>query len=211
MVNWFVVSFVYYGLVVNTEHLSGDIFLNFFFGALVEIPAYTACMVLLDRVGRRKLYIAFIITGGICGIMTIFPFMYASDGLQWTTTALAILSRLCITGNYGIIYLHTCELYPTCVRNGALGYLTTFATLGGITTPYIMMIRHLADEKLGDSLPLLTMGFACILAGFLYVFLPETNKRRMEDNFDDVRKEKFKSIRRQRDQLEAQFASNPST
>lgn len=57
------------------------------------------------------------------------------------------------------------------------------------------MQRHLADGKLGDSLPLLTMGFACILAGVLYVFLPETNKRRMEDNFDDVHEEKFKSIR----------------
>lgn len=77
-------SFVYYGLVINTENLSGNMFLNFFFGALVEIPAYFTCIFLLDRIGRKKLYIAFMVIGGICGICTIFPFMYASDGKKNT-------------------------------------------------------------------------------------------------------------------------------
>lgn len=76
----FAVSFVYYALVINTENLSGNIFLNFFFGALVEIPAFVLCIFLLNRVGRKKLFIAFIVTGGICGIVTIFPFIYAPDG-----------------------------------------------------------------------------------------------------------------------------------
>ena len=66
--------------MLNTEHLSGNIFLNFFFGALVEIPAYIICILLLNRVGRKKMNIAFLITGGICDILTIFPTMYASDG-----------------------------------------------------------------------------------------------------------------------------------
>ncbi|CAE1142017.1 SLC22A4_5 [Acanthosepion pharaonis] len=144
MFNWFVVSFAYYGMVLHTEHLSGNIFLNFLFGALVEIPAYLMCVVLLDRIGRKKLYIAFMAIGGICGIMIIFSLMYTPGDFQRNKTSLALLSRLCITGSYGIIYLHTCELYPTCVRNGALGYLSTFATLGGTISPYIIMTRTLA-------------------------------------------------------------------
>ncbi|CAE1142061.1 SLC22A4_5 [Acanthosepion pharaonis] len=186
MFNWFVVSFVYYGMVLHTGHLSGNIFLNFFFGALVEIPAYLMCIFLLDCLGRKKLYIAFMVIGGISGIATIFSLMYTSDDFKWNITTLALLSRLCITGTYVIIYLHTCELYPTCVRNGALGYLSTFATLGGTTSPYIIMTRTFATGSLGDSLPLLSMGFACILAGASYVFLPETNNRPIADNFDDV-------------------------
>ena len=75
-------SFVYFGLMLNTEHLSGNIFLNFFFGALVEIPAYIICILLLNRVGRKKLYIAFMTTGGICDFLTIFPTIYASEGKQ---------------------------------------------------------------------------------------------------------------------------------
>lgn len=67
-------------MVLHTEHLSGNIFLNFFFGAIVEIPAYLTCVVLLDRIGRKKLYIAFMAIGGICGIMIIFSLMYTPDG-----------------------------------------------------------------------------------------------------------------------------------
>ncbi|CAE1142065.1 SLC22A4_5 [Acanthosepion pharaonis] len=210
--NWCVSSFTYYGLLLNTEHLSGNIFLNFFFGALVEIPAYILCMVLLNRVGRKKLYIAFMVIGGILGAMTIFPRMYASEDLQWIATTLAILSRLCITGEFGIIYLHTCELYPTCVRNGALGAMSTFARVGGVIAPYLILMRSVADGKLGDSLPLLIMGIICILAGVTYLFLPETNNKHMEDTFDGISKENVLSIREEDEyQLEAKAALNTPT
>lgn len=75
---------------------------------------------------------------GICFQFLNLIFLFNSD-LIWTTTALAILSKLFITGTFGVIYLHTCELYPTCVRNSALGSLATFAKVGGFLSPYIMM------------------------------------------------------------------------
>ena len=77
--------FEYYALVLNTEHLSGDIFLNFFFGASVELPGFIICLALLNRVGRKKMYIVFMVTGGIFGILTIFPKMYASEGKKKKT------------------------------------------------------------------------------------------------------------------------------
>ncbi|CAE1310966.1 SLC22A4_5 [Acanthosepion pharaonis] len=212
MFNWFVVSFVYFGLLINTENLSGNIFLNFFFGGLVEVPALLSCIFLLGRFGRKKLYIAFIVTGGICAIITIFPLMYAEEDLQWTTTLLATLSRLCISGNFAIIYLHTCELYPTCVRNGALGCLSAFETLGGVISPYIVNLRTLASGKVGRSLPLLTMGISCILVGASYFFLPETNNRPIQDNFDDVCRQRSNAIREKEEyHIEAQAALNHST
>ncbi|CAE1142070.1 SLC22A4_5 [Acanthosepion pharaonis] len=209
--NWCAVSFAYFGLVLNTEHLSGNIFLNFFFGALVEVPAYLTCIFLLDRFGRKKLYIAFMFIGGICGILTLFPFIYAEDDLQWTTTLLATISKLCVTGSFAIVFLHTCELYPTCVRNGALGALSTFARFGGVIAPYIMMMRALAAGRFGDSLPLLTMGIVCILAGVSYFFLPETCNRLMNDTFDDLSRRNTGSIREKDEyQLEAKTALNRS-
>lgn len=48
---------------------------------------------------------------------------------------------------------------------------------------------------MGDSLPLLTTGIICILAGVSYLFLPETNNKHMEDTFDGIFKENFLSIR----------------
>lgn len=60
---------------------------------------------------------------------------------------MATLSKLCVTGTFGIVYLHTCELYPTCVRNGALGAMSTFARVGGVIAPYVMMLVRIIKKK----------------------------------------------------------------
>lgn len=67
---------VYYGLSLNSGNLAGDFYLNFFLTGLVEFPAYTLCLVLLDRVGRKKLHCACMVLGGLACISTIFTVLY---------------------------------------------------------------------------------------------------------------------------------------
>jgi len=74
-----VVSMGYYGLSLNTGNLSGDFYLNFFLSGLVEFPAYTLCLVLLDRTGRKKLHVFTMVGGGIACICTIFTMLYADE------------------------------------------------------------------------------------------------------------------------------------
>ena len=71
-----VVSMVYYGLSLNSGNLAGDFYLNIFLSGVVEFPAYTLCLVLLDRVGRKKLHATCMIMGGLACISTIFPVLY---------------------------------------------------------------------------------------------------------------------------------------
>ena len=74
-----VVSMGYYGLSLNTGNLSGDFYLNFFLSGLVEFPAYTLCLVFLDRIGRKKLHVFTMVGGGIACISTIFTVLYADE------------------------------------------------------------------------------------------------------------------------------------
>ena len=67
---------VYYGLSLNSGNLAGDFYLNFFLTGLVEFPAYTLCLVLLDRTGRKKLHCACMVLGGLACICTIFTVLY---------------------------------------------------------------------------------------------------------------------------------------
>jgi len=75
----FVVSMAYYGLSLNVDNLAGDFYLNFFLTGLVDFPAYTLCILLMDRVGRKKLYLVTMVIGGIALICTIFTTLYASE------------------------------------------------------------------------------------------------------------------------------------
>ena len=75
-----VVSMVYYGLSLNTGNLGGNFYLNFTLSGLVEFPAYTLCLLLLDRVGRKWLHCVVMVVGGVACISTVFTTIYGGGG-----------------------------------------------------------------------------------------------------------------------------------
>ncbi|CAI9729340.1 Hypothetical predicted protein [Octopus vulgaris] len=103
-------------------------------------------------------------------------------------TASSILGRLFISAAFGIVYLYSLELYPTCIRNGALGTLSTFARIGGALAPYTLNVSDLVPGKVGRIIPMVLMGALSIIAGLLSLLLPETDNRKMMDNFSDLTK-----------------------
>lgn len=46
--------------------------MNFLLAALVELPSLTVVMLLIDRVGRRRLFMAFMVLAGVACISTAF-------------------------------------------------------------------------------------------------------------------------------------------
>ncbi|CAI9729390.1 Hypothetical predicted protein [Octopus vulgaris] len=87
-----------------------------------------------------------VLTGVVC-ITGIFPVLYGTKAHRWMLTASSILGRLFITATFAIVYLYTLELYPTCIRNGALGALATCARVGGALAPYILNFSDLVSGK----------------------------------------------------------------
>lgn len=51
-----------------------------------------------------------------------------------------MLGRYGITSVYAVMTLHTAEMFPTEIRNSALGISSTCAHVGGIAAPYIVDI-----------------------------------------------------------------------
>ncbi|CAE1310972.1 SLC22A15 [Acanthosepion pharaonis] len=190
MFAWATVIFVYYGLTLNVGVLAGNVYLNLFLNSLIEIPAILFSVFFVDRFGRRKLTLFFMLTGGITGMLTLFPYLYASKDQFWTITALTTFSRMCISGALSVINLYTCELYPTCIRNSSIGFFGAVSRFGGVFSPYIMNISTLVPGRLGKSLPLMMMGITCLVSGILIMFLPETTNKPMQDTLDEVMKSK---------------------
>ncbi|XP_036361966.1 organic cation transporter protein-like [Octopus sinensis] len=187
MLNWATVSMVYYGLTLNVGKLYGNLYMNFFLNAIVEFPAYTLCILLLNRVGRKKLHTSQMVLTGVTCIAGIFPVLYGTKEIL-QSLVLSILGRLFITAAFGIVILYSLELYPTCIRNGALGSLAICARVGGALAPYTLNFSDLVSGKLGRIMPMVLMGALSIIAGLLSLLLPETNNRKMMDNFNDLTK-----------------------
>jgi hypothetical protein len=69
----FTCSLIYYALSLNTGALYGNIYVNTFFSAAVEVPAYIVCMVMMESriFGRRRTGSLALVIGGFVSFACI--------------------------------------------------------------------------------------------------------------------------------------------
>ncbi|XP_048240049.1 organic cation transporter protein-like [Haliotis rufescens] len=185
--NWFVASVVYYGLGLNVQNLSGDIYVNFTIANIVELASYIMCVTLLNRLGRKFLQCGCMLLGGIACVTTMFPVIYGNSSLDWVTVALSMVGKFGASGAFAIVFVYTAELFPTVVRNSGVGVSSFFARIGGMVSPYIADLGVLVGGDLKVALPLIVFGGLSIVAGLLTLFLPETLKRRLPETIEDAK------------------------
>ena len=85
-------------------------------------------------------------------------------------TIFALVGKFGATATFGLVYLYTAELYPTAMRNTAIGCCSTVARVGGVLALLMKALRIV-----WSPLPLLITGVIGCLAGVLALFGPETS------------------------------------
>lgn len=131
--NWFANETVYLGLSYYGPELGDNAHWSFFFAALVEIPSYILCWVIMDRWGRRwPLCLLMILSGISCIVTVMLP-----EEAKLDTLILFLLSKSMISASFLIIYPFAGELYPTQVRGVGIGTSSYIGGLGLIGIPFI--------------------------------------------------------------------------
>lgn len=175
--HWMVNAFMYYGLSYNTNDLGGDPFLNFFIAGALEVPSYLVVFYAISRYGRRIVYMICMLVGGTaCAAIIAVP-----ESIPYLATAFAMVGKFCITGTFGILYLYTSELFPTVVRNVAIGSCSTCARIGSIIAPFVRELGKATHLSVPNSI------YAClaISSGLLALLLPETNNKKIADTLEE--------------------------
>ncbi|CAL8116231.1 unnamed protein product [Orchesella dallaii] len=172
--NWFANSLVYYGLSFNTGTLPGNPFFIFFLNGLAELPGYAIVIGLVDKTGRRSLSSLLLFVGGFSCVVIA----YMSKGALVTT--IAMIAKIAVSGSFAIIYNYTAELFPTVVRNSAVGLSSIAARTSGMLTPQIILL-----DSIGKELPSVIFGVVAMLAAFFALFLPETLNKEMPQTLED--------------------------
>ncbi|XP_042021019.1 organic cation/carnitine transporter 4-like [Salvia splendens] len=169
-VNFFC-SVVYYGLSLNVVNLGTNLYLNAFLNAVAEMPAFFLTAVLLDRYGRKSLSIG---TQWFSGAFCLLGGLMKGYGV-WKTVRMVcgILGIFGMAGTYNLLFIYTVELFPTVVRNAALGCATQAAQMGAILAPFVAVM--------GERVPFLVFGACGLAGGTLTFLLPETLNRPLYD------------------------------
>ncbi|EOY12684.1 hypothetical protein QUC31_001939 [Theobroma cacao] len=167
----FTCSVVYYGLSLNVVNLETNLYLNVLLNAVAEMPAFTITALMLDKFGRKPLAI------GTQWFSAIFCFMGSLVGNvgMWKVIRMfcGILGIFGMAGTYNLLFIYTAELFPTVVRNAALGCATQAAQMGAILAPFVVVW--------GGGLPFLVFGVCGLIGGMLAYYLPETLNKPLYD------------------------------
>ncbi|KAM4726288.1 uncharacterized protein FYW61_012153 [Anableps anableps] len=174
---WMIVAMNYYALILNTSNLQGDPYLNCFLSAATEVPAYTIVLLLLRYSSRRICQSSTLLLGGI---MIICVNLIPID-LPSVAVLLEMVGKFGITSAFCVLYAFTAELFPTVIRNTAMGCCSTAARIGTIISPFIIYLGLYFR-----ALPYIAMGVTAISgSGFCFI-LPETHGKALPETLSDM-------------------------
>uniref|UniRef100_A0A673C4W3 Solute carrier family 22 member 5-like n=1 Tax=Sphaeramia orbicularis TaxID=375764 RepID=A0A673C4W3_9TELE len=148
---WIVITISYYALLLNTSNLHGDPYMNCFLSALTEVPAYIIALVLL------KFYLPAI------------------------AVLLEMLGKFGITSAFCVVYAVSSEIFPTVIRNTAMGCCSMAARIGTIISPFIIYLGQYYK-----SLPYILMGGLAIFGSTVCLILPETFGKPLPENMSQM-------------------------
>ncbi|XP_034018277.1 LOW QUALITY PROTEIN: solute carrier family 22 member 16 [Thalassophryne amazonica] len=162
---WFIGSLGYYVFSLGSVNLGGNQYVNLFLAGAVELPSYLLGCFCMDRIGRKKTCApALLLAGVTCFLIIVVP-----ADIKALTIALSMTGKFTISIAFGLIYLYTCELYPTIIRTLAVGSSCMICRAGSVVAPFCV---YLADVWF--YLPQLIVGILSFVIGVLTLLLPET-------------------------------------
>ncbi|XP_004541810.1 solute carrier family 22 member 16 [Maylandia zebra] len=162
---WFIGSLGYYVFSLGSVNLGGNQYVNLFLAGAVELPSYLVGCFAMDRIGRKKTCAPSLLLAAVaCFLVIVVP-----ADIEILTIVLSMIGKFAIAIAFGLIYLYTCELYPTIIRSLAVGSGSMMCRVGSVVAPFCV---YLADIWI--YLPQLIVGILALIFGVLALFLPET-------------------------------------
>jgi len=180
-INWAVITLCYYGLTMNSVNLAGDIFVNTLLGVLIEAPGYLIALLTMDRFGRKPILVLCQLVAGCACIGAGF----VPTSIPVLMSVLSCVGKMGSSAAFSLIYLYSAEMFPTAVRNTALGTCSMVARVGGFMAPYIASLGSSEDST---YVPFLIFGISTLVGGSTAILLPETLGTQLPVTIEDAEK-----------------------
>ncbi|KAL4659724.1 solute carrier family 22 member 5-like [Arapaima gigas] len=176
---WWTLSMGYFGLSLNTSRLHGDPYVNCFISAAIEVPAYVVSWLSLQYLPRRLCCsVSIMLGGGVLFFIQLVP-----PDTPSLSTALEMIGKFGMATGTALMFAYTGELYPTVLRNTAVGSCATVSRVGSAIAPYFI---HLGTYH--KYLPYVILGSLAILSAVSTILLPESFGRPLPETIEQMQK-----------------------
>lgn len=174
--NWVVVMLAYFGITMtaNTFYMD-NLFLNYILVFAADFPSHLFCILGIERLGRRLLF-------GGCQALAGLTFLVGSFLPGYYQVVLTLIGKFFVSAALSTMFVYTAELYPTRIRNTAVGTCSLVARIGGIISPQVVALQVYLPQ-----LPFIIFGSLSLLGGVLiFLFLPETLGEKLPETLKEA-------------------------
>lgn len=161
--NWLTCSYCFYGVSQYVGQLSGNAFINVAASASVTLLGSLCSIPLMKVMGRKTIVIIF---NFICAFCLLILAVLPEGPGTVVCASVGVVSSFVV---FVVVYLYCTELFPTVVRNAALGFSSMMARVGSMIAPFVI-----ASSSLGTWVPPVLFAVLPLIAGFVAFLLPET-------------------------------------
>ncbi|CAL4931391.1 unnamed protein product [Urochloa decumbens] len=176
----FGVGMVYFGMPLGVGSLGGptNLYLSTTYNALAEVPSAALSWLLIARAGRRASVAALAAAAGACSL--------AAAVSRGARMAAELASFFATCTAYDLLLIYAVELFPTSVRNSAVGMVRQAMVLGGVAAPVLVAL----GRERGSFWSFGVFGIAIGSAGLFAACLPETRGKPMSDTMEEEEEER---------------------
>ena len=170
---WFSSGACFYGLILNIEHLGGNIFVDSILTFGAEITAELLSGWCADVYGRKIVMEMGCIVGGVSFILY--------DLLDKSTlkTIMIFCTSFGFSSTFNVIFIYSPEAMPTSVRSTVMGILYLVSRIGAMLVPTLLrVINH----------PPIIFGLLSLIAAYLVTFLEETLGTELSDDVLELKR-----------------------
>ncbi|XP_014369567.2 organic cation transporter protein [Papilio machaon] len=160
---WFCCAHTFFGINQYIGRLQGNLYLNVMLSAASLIPGIVL-VILASLYLRRKLAV---ITSFSTAAISLLVFIFIPDSAQAVSLTFAIIGQLGAYTSFVQVYLYSSEVFPTIIRNSAMGFASMFARVGSFIAPFVVNIGI-------EWISITIFSVLAFCAGFLCLLLPET-------------------------------------
>ena len=94
---------------------------------------------------------------------------------------LSLVGKFGASASFFVVYLYTAELFPTSIRNQAVGACSLVARFGGISALLLDLLKTYWLPA-----PVFIMGLVATVAGALAVLFPETLGNKLPESMEEA-------------------------
>ncbi|CAH2084663.1 unnamed protein product [Euphydryas editha] len=174
---WMCCAHTFFGINQYIGRLQGNIYLNVMLSSISLVPGIILVILASLYLRRKVAVITSFVTAGV----SLLVFIVLPSGMRAAELTFAIIGQIGAYTSFVQVYLYSSEIFPTVVRNSAMGFASVFGRFGGFIAPFVVNIGI-------EWVSIVIFSVLAFCAAFLCYFLPETKDIVLLNTIDQTEK-----------------------